>query len=45
MKNQLYDTKMDYIGIMGVKCIALSIPHISFHPESLEACFQRVEIA
>ena len=45
MANDLYDFKINYIGIMGVKCIALSIPHISFYPKPLEACFGRVEIA
>ena len=33
MENRLYDIKMDYIGIMGVKCIVFLIPHINFHPE------------
>ena len=45
MENRPYGIKMDYIGIVGVKCIVLSISHISFHPEPLEAGFRMVEIA
>ena len=43
MAYRLYEFKIIYIGIMGVKCIVLSIPHISFHPEPLEVYFRRVE--